>query len=233
MVLIATSAAIKTIKQRSFQYLQLARIIKGRVSRWPAIRYLTRTNIIFTSATQMCITSALRDYFLTHFFAHRGLERPNLEVKWSVGPIGVGQSPRRQGLKQRVSCCRGQVLSFTIKARKNESRFTRNTEGSDRAAQHLWMGVVQTARDGKNDFPSFCTVWTVTVDISDTNKKRGREFTAPWHGAFSSLAAPHCDEDRSCQWIRAGISSQTSGSQLRPLPICDYWNWTENTAECT
>lgn len=45
-------------------------------------------------------------------------------------------------------------------------------EGFDWAAKHLWMVVVQTTRDGKNYFLSFCAVWTVTVDISDMNKKR-------------------------------------------------------------
>lgn len=156
-------------------------------------------------------------------------------------------------------------------ARRCESRFTSNTGASDWAAAlhacvsvcvhvhvweavcvHLWMGVVQTTKDGKNDF----AVWTVSRDISGMDKKkkeactggltRGgsgvgvgvyREFITPWHRVFPSRQLHN-----STLWRGQILSvdpwcwnflAKTSGSQLRPLQIRNYWNWTQKTAVWT
>lgn len=59
MVLIATSASIKTYKKHCFQYLQLARITKTP-SFLVAHRSASKSNITFSSDTLKNITAALK-----------------------------------------------------------------------------------------------------------------------------------------------------------------------------
>lgn len=63
---------------------------------------------------------------------------------------------------------------------------------------------------------------------------RWREFTAPWHRVFPSRqlhTVTRTDPVSGSTVLE--FPRKTSGSQVRPLQIRNYWNWTQKTAEWT
>lgn len=112
---------------------------------------------------------------------------------------------------------------------------------------YLWTGVVQSTKDEKNDFVSMQshTVCTANVDISMWTKTerpalggwqagRWREFAAPWHKVFPRRQLHTVTRtDPVSGSMVLEFPHKTSGSQLKPLQICNYWNWTWNTEEWT
>lgn len=63
---------------------------------------------------------------------------------------------------------------------------------------------------------------------------RWREFTAPWHRVFPSRQLHTVTRtDPVSGSMVLEFPRKTSGSQLRPLQIRNYWNWTQKTAEWT
>lgn len=157
----------------------------------------------------------------------------------------------------------GQVLSFTSKARRREAPFTSNTGasyltgelcvcasecGCVRVCLRFWMGVVQTTKDGKNDFSfiQWCSSVNSKWRSSGMGKKterpalggwqegRWREFTTPWHRVFPSRQLHSVTRtDPVSGSMVLEFPRETSGSQLRPLRDPQLLELNPKTAERT